>query len=149
MKIAIVPIAFICMLAGCKKDTIGDTSTKRFSFSVYKSSNYNFPHLDNSQVETQLSIIKTSKLTGETILVWDTTYTKRPFAEYPGIGTAFMKEKTISGIKDNEFEVKASYLLKYTFEGSTIPSKQFTDTVRYERAAVKASLDVNVFRIDL
>lgn len=109
------------LLAGCTKDPVPSVAPeipvdKTIAFNVYAAKDYSDVFYDNALAEVRLSIGKINLKSNTTQIIWDTTYSFRPFKEYPQAAQMIHLEKVVPHYENSEV-LQASTVVRYNVDG--------------------------------
>ena len=120
------PLLFIAvslglLLAACTKEPVAPVApeipvAKTIAFNVYAAKDYSDAFYDNALAEVRLSVGKISLKENTTQIVWDTTYSFRPFKAYPLAAQMIHIEKLIPHYENSEV-LQASTVVRYNVGG--------------------------------
>jgi hypothetical protein len=118
MRNTVIPIALICLFAACKKDEViiepEKPITKTMEYHVFAAKDYSNSSFDNVKAEVRLSVGKVNSRTGETTLIWDSTFIPRNMGSFPLKAQKLIVEKQFSGYSSKE-KLNISYSIRYNY----------------------------------
>jgi hypothetical protein len=122
MKSALPFVAAVgLLLFSCKKNPVDPPVaeipvTKTVAFNVYTAKDYSDAYYDNALAEVRLSIGKIGLKENKTEMIWDTTYSFRPFRQYPQAAQMIHLEKVVPHYESSEV-LQTSAVVRYNFNG--------------------------------
>ena len=117
-------IMLLVLIAGCNKnkDTVLTEAavSKKIEFHVHAGKPYTEPVYQDVTAEVKLSIYKINYRTGQSQLLWEESYHKRPLAHYPHLPQKYLIEKEYEVLESKE-KLQAAYTIRYfTSQGPTM-----------------------------
>lgn len=92
---------------------------KKIEFHVHAGKLYTEPAYEDVTAEVKLAIYKINYRTGQSQLLWEEVYNKRPLAQYPHLPQKFLVEKEYEVLESKE-KLQANYTIRYfTPQGPT------------------------------
>ena len=116
-------IMLLVLMTACAKNR--DTAlteapvAKKIEFHVHAGNLYTEPAYGDVTAEVKLAIYKINYRTGQSQLLWEEVYDKRPLAQYPHLPQKFLVEKEYEVLESKE-KLQANYTIRYfTPQGPT------------------------------
>jgi len=109
-------VILLVLMAACKKSSDATLTeapvAKKIEFHVHAGHLYTEPVYNGVTAEVKLSIYKINYRTGQSQLLWEQMYDKRPLASYPHLPQKFLVEKEFEVVESKE-KLQAQYTIRY------------------------------------
>lgn len=115
-----VPIIIAVLLIACKKkptEIVPENSiTKKVEYKVFAAKDYSAPLYANIKADLRLQIRKINFRTGETQLLWDSSFATKYLTEFPQAINKIIIEKYFPVFESKE-KLNGSFVIKYDDSG--------------------------------
>ena len=126
-----LPLFLLLVFVACKKDgpklVPENPATKKVEYHVFAAKDYSHPIYANVKAELRLQIRKINYKTGETELLWDSSFATKNITEFPQYAGKIIIQKFYPVYESKE-KLNGSYSVTYD-DGGYISQEGYADDV--------------------